>query len=227
MFMRYPPYQVLICCEHRCAVYGLDKHLERHHAMPAAARRALLAEYEDFDLLPPAEVGLPLPYSYPITELGPAQDAFLCCCSTGSVSGDGDSAVCSYISTSRVKMRQHINQQHSVKLTRWSSPATASYKEHAEQLWQPVKVQTFFRERRYVRYYPRAPIAPRAGCNFDVSDRMYAYRQHISSCSLRAIKLQGLGAIIPRGLISPQFDHVFRIATLHHLCDLQPNCMCR
>jgi hypothetical protein len=77
MFMQYLPYQVLICCEHRCAVYGLDKHLERHYAMPAAARRALLTEYEDFDLLPPAEVSLPLPYSYPITELGPAQDVFL------------------------------------------------------------------------------------------------------------------------------------------------------
>jgi hypothetical protein len=34
MFTQYPSYQVLICCEHRCAVYGLDKHLEWHHAMP-------------------------------------------------------------------------------------------------------------------------------------------------------------------------------------------------
>jgi hypothetical protein len=48
---------------------------------------------------------------------------------------------------------KHTNQQHSVKLTRWSSPATASYEEHAARLWQPVKVQTFFRERRYVRYF--------------------------------------------------------------------------
>jgi hypothetical protein len=27
------------------------------------------------------------------------------------------------------------------------------YGDHAAQLWQPVKVQTFFRERRYVRYF--------------------------------------------------------------------------
>jgi hypothetical protein len=27
------------------------------------------------------------------------------------------------------------------------------YEDHAAQLWQPVKVQTFFRERRYVRYF--------------------------------------------------------------------------
>jgi hypothetical protein len=39
MFTRYPPYQVLICCEHRCAVYGLDKHLERHHTMPIPGRQ--------------------------------------------------------------------------------------------------------------------------------------------------------------------------------------------
>ena len=50
-------------------------------------------------------------------------------------------------------MRTHTNQQHGVKLTRWISPAARSYEEHAAQLWQPVKVQTFFRERRYVRYF--------------------------------------------------------------------------
>jgi hypothetical protein len=144
MFARQLLYGVLICREHCCAVYGLDKHLKQHHSMPAAKRRALLHSYKDFDVLLPAEVSLPLAYSNPIDELGPAQDAFLCCC---------DSAVCSYISTSCVKMQQHVNQQHSVKLTRWSTPATASYKEHAAQLWQPVKVQTFFRERRYVRYF--------------------------------------------------------------------------
>jgi hypothetical protein len=36
---------------------------------------------------------------------------------------------------------------------RWSSPTAASYQEHAAKLWQPVKVQTFFRERRYIRYF--------------------------------------------------------------------------
>ena len=50
-------------------------------------------------------------------------------------------------------MRQHVNQQHQIKLTRWSSATAVSYEEHAAQLWRPVKVQTFFRERRYVRYF--------------------------------------------------------------------------
>jgi hypothetical protein len=50
-------------------------------------------------------------------------------------------------------MRKHINQQHSVKLSRWSTLSAASYAEYAAQLWKPVKVQTFFRERRYVRYF--------------------------------------------------------------------------
>jgi hypothetical protein len=50
-------------------------------------------------------------------------------------------------------MQKHTNQQHNVKLSRWSTPSAASYAEHAAQLWRPVKVQTFFQERRYVRYF--------------------------------------------------------------------------
>jgi hypothetical protein len=168
MFTYYKPYQVLLCREHHCAVYGLDKHLKQQHGMPAAERRALLATYKGINLLPPAQVSQPLPYtSRAINELGSAQDAFLCC-NTGSrsrsssssssssrsdSSRDSDRIACSFISTSRAKMRQHVNQQHQVKLTRWSSAAAASYQEHAAQLWKPVKVQTFFRERRYIRYF--------------------------------------------------------------------------
>jgi hypothetical protein len=131
IFARFALYGVLVCREHRCAVYGLDEHLKRHHGnTPISKRRELLALYEDFYRLPPAEVVQPAPYSLPIDALGPAQDAFLC----RSNNGDTDGAVCDFISTSRAKMRQHINQQHGVKLTRWSSPATASYEEHAAQL---------------------------------------------------------------------------------------------
>ena len=124
---------MLLCREHRCAVYGLDKHLKQQHRMPAAARRALLATYESIDVLSPGEFSQPLPYSRrAMDELGPAQDAFLCCCTGSSTSTtsttstttrsdshrDGSHIVCSFISTSRAKMRQHINQQHQVKLTR-------------------------------------------------------------------------------------------------------------
>jgi hypothetical protein len=160
IFAHFALYGVLVCREHRCAVYGLDEHLKQHHGnTPILKRRELLALYENFHRLPPAKVVQPAPYSLPIDALGPAQDAFLCRSrNSGGGSGssnnsDTNSAVCDFISTSRAKMRQHINYQHSVKLTRWSSPATASYEDHAAQLWQPVKVQTFFRERRYVRYF--------------------------------------------------------------------------
>ena len=74
---------------------------------------------------------------------------------------------CSYITVSRKEMRKHTNQQHSVKLSRWSTPLAVSYAEHAAQLWRPVKVQTFFQERRYVRYFivqetehPPLPLLP-------------------------------------------------------------------
>jgi hypothetical protein len=159
MFTYYEPYQVLLCREHCCAVYGLDKHLKQQHGMPAVKRRALLATYKGINLLPPAEVAQPAPYGPPIDALGPAHDAFLCYCSSSSSSAsssnnrDSNSAACGFITISRAKMQQHVNQQHSIKLTRWSSPAAALYRDHAAQLWKPVKVQSFFRERRYVKYF--------------------------------------------------------------------------
>jgi hypothetical protein len=167
LFTYFALYSVLICCEHRGAVYGLDEHLKRyHHNTPISKRRELLAFNDDCYRLPPAEATQPAPYGLSIDARGPPQDAFLCCCSSTSSSSNSsssssasndtnsnDGSVCSYISTSRVKMRQHVNQQHHVKLTRWSSPAAASYEEHAAQLWKLVKVQSFSRERRYVRYF--------------------------------------------------------------------------
>jgi predicted transcriptional regulator len=69
MFARHELYRVLICREHGCAVYGLDKHLKQHHSMPAAERRELLALYEDFHRIPPAEVAQPAPYGLPIDAL--------------------------------------------------------------------------------------------------------------------------------------------------------------
>jgi hypothetical protein len=167
-FTYFAPYRVLVCCEHRSAVYGLDEHLKRYHCnMLMSKRRELLALYEDLYRLPPAEDTQPVPNGLPIDAVGTAKEAFRCCCSSDSCSSDSssssgssgnhskdsDSSVCRYISTSRVKMRQHVNQQHHVKLTRCSSPAAASYEEHAARLWKPVKVQTFFSERRYIRYF--------------------------------------------------------------------------
>jgi hypothetical protein len=111
MFAQYLLYGVLICCKHCCAVYSLNKHLKQHHSMSVAERKALLALYKDFDVLPLAEVTQPAPYGPPINALGPVQDAFLCCCSSNSRSSsraknrDSNSAVCNFISTSRAKMR--------------------------------------------------------------------------------------------------------------------------
>jgi hypothetical protein len=63
IFARFTLYRVLVCREHRCAVYGLDEHLKRHHRnMPIPKRRELLDLYKDFHRLPPAEVVRPAPY---------------------------------------------------------------------------------------------------------------------------------------------------------------------
>jgi hypothetical protein len=154
MFTYLPRYRVLICGEHQQAVYGLDEHIKRHHSLPIAQRRELLAAYAGLAIDTPMQITLPELHSAPIPELAIAQDAFLCCQAIQQRDSSGSSgSVCGYISTSHLWMRKHTNKQHNLKLTRWSSSAAASYEEHAAQLWKPVKVQTFFRERRYIRYF--------------------------------------------------------------------------
>jgi hypothetical protein len=159
-------YCVLICQQHQHAIYGVDEHLKRYHKMLAAERRALLSAYHHLPLLSPGQVPLPEPYSTPLAELAAPVDALVCCCKTSSESSESSSSssssgssssapsrACGFISTSRKWMQQHVNEQHSIHLTRWSTTSTVSYAEHAAQLWKPVKVQTFFREKRYVRYF--------------------------------------------------------------------------
>jgi hypothetical protein len=92
MFFYLSAYSVLICVEHRCAVYGLDEHLKRHHSLSAARRRELLAAYAGFAIYAPKHVTLPAPGSAPIAELGRAQDAFLCCQQEEEEAGTGAGA---------------------------------------------------------------------------------------------------------------------------------------
>jgi hypothetical protein len=163
MFTYLPAHRVLIYVEHQHAVYGLDEHLKRHHGLPAAKRRELLAAYTGLAIDAPEHVSLPAPGSAPIAGLGQAQSAFLCCQEEAREAGDAGDAgeagevqqrlSCSYITINQQEMRKHTNQQHRVKLTRWSSPAAASYKEHVARLWERGKVQSFFRERRYARCF--------------------------------------------------------------------------
>jgi hypothetical protein len=125
MLTYLPQYRVLICDEHQHAVYSLDKHLKRHHRLPIAQRRELLALYSSYTLLPPDQVPLPELPTTPFTKLAPPQDAWLCCSVTDSASTSSTysttssypSLACKFISTSHTRMRKHINQQHSIHLT--------------------------------------------------------------------------------------------------------------
>ena len=149
MFTYLSSYKVLICREHQHAVYSLDEHLKRHHQLPVAKRRELLAAYQGLSLSLPNHVVLPGPDSAPIQELGPAQNAYLCCQLVQQQHQQQrqqhGSQRCSYISTSRLWMRKHVNQQHSINLSRWpAASAAATDAGHAAQLWKPVKTQTFF-----------------------------------------------------------------------------------
>jgi hypothetical protein len=53
MLTYLPLHRMLICDEHQHAIYSLDKHLKRHHKLPIAQRRELLALYSSYALLPP------------------------------------------------------------------------------------------------------------------------------------------------------------------------------
>jgi hypothetical protein len=131
----------LICIKYQQAIYSLDEHLKRRYSLPVAQRRQLLATYQSYALCPPKQLSLPAPSSAPIAKLGPAQDSFLCCQSKAAAGGAAaggaaaggaaaggaaaaaaaagqQSASCSYVTTNRKEMRKHINQQHSVKLSR-------------------------------------------------------------------------------------------------------------
>jgi hypothetical protein len=164
MFTYLSAYSMLICNEHQHAIYSLNKYLKRHHSLPIARRRELLIAYAGLMINLPGEVALPAPYSAPITELGQIQGVFFCCQQREQEEeeekkGEGVVGVvqqrrsCGYITANCQKMREHTNQQHSVKLPRWFSTAAISYKEHAAQLWKPVKVHTFFHEQRYIRNF--------------------------------------------------------------------------
>jgi hypothetical protein len=70
MFTYLPAYHVLICVEHHHAVYGLDKHLKRHHSLPIARRKEVRAAYADLAINALKHVTIPAPSSAPIAELG-------------------------------------------------------------------------------------------------------------------------------------------------------------
>jgi hypothetical protein len=79
------------------------------------------------------QVPIPEDNSAPLLKLGKPVDTFACYyqLATSSTSSSG---ACTYISISRKQMQQHLNQQHSIKLTRWTSLSATSYSNHAAQL---------------------------------------------------------------------------------------------
>jgi hypothetical protein len=79
MLTYLPTYYVLICCDYRYAVYGLNEHLKRYYKLPAYTRRELLAAYYYLYLLPPNQVPILEHNSAPLLELGKLVDAFACC----------------------------------------------------------------------------------------------------------------------------------------------------
>jgi hypothetical protein len=79
MLTYLPTYYILICYDHRYAVYSLNEHLKRHHKLPAYIRRELLAAYYYLYLLLPNQVPILEYNSASLLKLGKPVDAFACC----------------------------------------------------------------------------------------------------------------------------------------------------
>jgi hypothetical protein len=137
-------------------------------------------------------------------------------------------------------MRQHISKQHSVHVSRWSTPSAASYKAHAAQLWKPVKVQTFFTEKRFVHYFVvreegseaegeastigAIPLARKAeaGCHQAVGALGQQQQQH--SNSERTAKQRTYVLRLPQQLICHKVHHrPFSSGQVHFLAALGIN----
>jgi hypothetical protein len=78
MLTYLPTYYILICYDHRYAVYSLNEHLKQYYKLPAYTRRELLATYYYLYLLPPNQVPILEYNSAPLLKLGKLVDAFAC-----------------------------------------------------------------------------------------------------------------------------------------------------
>lgn len=124
-------YKVLVCREHTTGIQNLDAHLRDYHAVPAAARRAIVEKYNCFQRRNPNEVQVPLPLGRPIQELGEPHDGFCC-----------EELNCDTITISKSVLQTHCRTKHQRS---WTGDTSA--------LYSKVKVQTFFRTGGLQRYF--------------------------------------------------------------------------
>jgi superfamily II DNA helicase RecQ len=124
-------YKVLICKEHRYAIWNLDAHLRDKHAVAARVRKIIVAKHAFLALARPADVRQPPALEPPFSMLRDPVDALLC-----------SEAGCGFISVQPTWIRRHCNKVHD-----WR--ATAGER----QYWTSVKAQTFFTARASRRYF--------------------------------------------------------------------------
>ncbi|KAK5162703.1 uncharacterized protein LTR77_011238 [Saxophila tyrrhenica] len=124
-------YSVLVCKQHCYAVRALEDHLKRLHRTSVSDRKAIVAYFIDFPLLPPAQVLLPPPLEPPFNCLGPPKRAYIC-----------DEEECEELSVNRDVIRIHCNRVHDWR----STPEQRTY-------WHEQWVQTFFNAAGLQRYF--------------------------------------------------------------------------
>jgi hypothetical protein len=122
-------YGVLVCRQHHTAVVNLDKHLRQRHAVSIRQRREIVQHFSKLALVVPAAVELSEEPATPFQELGQPLDGLQC-------------RTCRWRTTNTDQMRMHCKKDH-------QQPWTGKKSE----LYQHVKVQTFFSSRGLQKYF--------------------------------------------------------------------------
>ena len=122
-------FRVLVCKQHCSGVVNLDKHLLERHATPANVRKEILQRFARCERLDPKDVELPEQPAQPIKELGAPLDRL--CCKT-----------CSFLTVDKSVLRKHLKKNHQ-----------QAWKGEKSELFDSVKVQTFFRGGGLQKYF--------------------------------------------------------------------------
>lgn len=115
-------YSVLICKQHRTAILNLDKHLLKHHKVPAGTRRQVVDYFSRLKLLDPAKIQLPEEPVEPIEELGRPLAGLQC-------------KRCRFVTINQDQIRRHCKRHHQLawKGTKPSYTTRLKYKAFSAQ----------------------------------------------------------------------------------------------
>lgn len=129
VFCFLPEFRVLVCRYHCTGVVNLNKHLSEQHATCAAVRKEIVQRFAQYERVDPKAVELPEQPASPLAELGAPLDGL--CCKT-----------CQFLTVNTSVLRIHLKKKHK-----------QVWKSQKHELFQSVKVQTFFSSGGLQKYF--------------------------------------------------------------------------